>query len=117
MPIRVTNIVLTKSPEDGSKVKVIIKQDHNEFVLCTLDDKNSSQVVDIMFEDEDQVFFRLSGDATVHLTGTEMEDEDDGTDSSVSSYDSIEANMGTVQENKDGNRRSRFDKFRATRRD
>lgn len=124
MQIRVTHVVLAKLPDDGQKVKLLIKQDNDEFVLCTLDATNSSQLVDIMFTADDEICFKLSGDGLVNLIGREVpfedDDDEDTSASSESSYDSI---VAAKEDNEDhlasrltGNRRSRMDAFRAARR-
>ncbi|KAJ9157272.1 Peptidylprolyl isomerase [Pleurostoma richardsiae] len=56
--------------------------DLEQFVVCTLDtERNYQQPLEITVNEDEKVFFIVSGTHTIHLTGNYVIDEDDASDS------------------------------------
>ena len=120
-PIRITNVALAKLEDSSTKLKVFIRVDEKDILICTLDNETPSQKVDIMFDADDQVSFRVSGLGLIHLIGV-VEPRDPDSGSSSEGEEGVEEEA-VVEETPLGNRRekgssrlARLARFRQERR-
>ena len=91
IPVRISNVALFKAPESGEPVRVFMKFDQGEYLICTLTSRIRNVKVDLLFDEKDQVTFRITG-GIVHLSGNVEAYDDD--------YESVDSNV--LRENRDG---------------
>lgn len=120
-PVRLGNVALVNAGPFQTQSSLIIEHGNKEYLLCTLSTAKPSQVMDLVFDDEDEVVFKVMDGGTFHLVGyeepddeddDESEDEDDGD----SGTDPLSASTTSLSRLSVGTRRSRIDTFRANRR-
>ncbi|KAI1295605.1 hypothetical protein HDE_05332 [Halotydeus destructor] len=107
-PIRIVSVALNQKDDLADvQVKVFARQDNREYLICTLNQDNAVQQVDIMFDGEDDLCFRVSGYGEVHLVGNiEPREVDDGSSVASSRQGSDDSFRGLNK-----NSRSRLDQF------
>lgn len=119
-PVRLGNVALVNAGPFQTHSSLIIVHGNKEYLLCTLSASKPQQTMDLLFDDEDEVVFKVMDGGTFHLVGyedpddedDESEDEDDGD----SITDPLTAPTTSLSRLSVSTRRSRVDTFRAGRR-
>lgn len=130
-PVRLANVALINAGPFQTHSSLMICHGGRDYLLCTLSLSTRSQAMDLLFDDEDEVTFKVMDGGTFHLVGFEEPDDYDDSDdeeddeSSVSgdeatpgspigrSLKSSTAAMGRLAV---GSRRSRLDTYMLARR-
>jgi len=77
VPTRLSQACLAHDAETGARATVTCKVDGHTYNLCTLEaGRTDSQTLDLMYGADVPVSFSVIGDATVHLSGYVMVDEE-----------------------------------------
>ena len=123
-PIRLGNVALVSLGPFQTESSLILVTKKQEFLLCTLSGKHSSQMMDLLFDDEDEITFKVMDGGSFHLVGYEDPDDYDSDDETESEVEGDITEMDPVVRGLNSSvsrlsvasKRSRLDAFRAGRR-
>jgi hypothetical protein len=112
-PVRLANVALVNPGPFQKESSLIISHGNKDYLLCTLSVSKPSQVMDLLFDDEDEVTFKVIDGGTFHLVGFEEPDDDSSDEESEDDGDSSALAMERLAVS---SRRSRMDRFLVSRR-
>lgn len=119
-PIRLGNVALVNTGPFQTQSSLVIVHGKKEFLLCTLSKAKPSQMMDLLFDDEDEISFKVMDGGTFHLVGYEepddYSDDESAEDDGDSATDPLDVSTSAMLRLSVGNRRSRLDAFRIGRR-
>ena len=119
-PIRLGNVALVNAGPFQTQSSLIIVIGSKEYLLCTLSKAKPSQMMDLLFDDEDEVSFKVMDGGTFHLVGYEepddYSDDDSEEEDGDSGADPLDISTSAMNRLSVGNRRSRMDAFLVSRR-
>ncbi|KAJ3099075.1 peptidylprolyl isomerase fpr4 [Phlyctochytrium planicorne] len=74
---RLTNVALDPSTTTKERVSLSVQVSNNEFIIANLlPGKVEQQSLDLVFTEGEEITFTVNGDATLHLTGNHVIDDD-----------------------------------------
>merc|ERR1712226_103625 len=80
-PFHISKACIEPSTSKGSVTSVFVEvDDADEFIICNLSEKIMNENLDLNFNSGDKICFRTTGTGSVHLTGYNILEEDDGPD-------------------------------------
>lgn len=119
-PVRLGNVALVNAGPFQTQSSLIIVHGKKEFLLCTLSKAKPSQTMDLLFDEEDEVTFKVMDGGTFHLVGYEepddYSDDESAEDDGDSTADPVDVSTSGLLRLSMGNRRSRLDQFRMSHR-
>merc|ERR1712018_753290 len=80
-PFHISKACIEPTTSKGSVTSVFVEvDDADEFIICNLSEKIMNENLDLNFNSGDKICFRTAGTGSVHLTGYNIMEEDDGPD-------------------------------------
>merc|ERR1712020_6648 len=80
-PFHVSKACIEPSTSKDSVTSVYVEVDNaDEFIICNLSEKVMNETLDLNFNSGDKICFKTTGNGSVHLTGYNIMEEDDGPD-------------------------------------
>jgi len=80
-PFHISKACIEPTTSKGSVTSVFVEvDDADEFIICNLSEKIMNENLDLNFNSGDKICFRTAGTGSVHLTGYNILEEDDGPD-------------------------------------
>merc|ERR1712226_709047 len=80
-PFHISKACIEPTTSKGSITSVFVEvDDADEFIICNLSEKIMNENLDLNFNSGDKICFRTTGTGSVHLTGYNILEEDDGPD-------------------------------------
>merc|ERR1711899_146757 len=80
-PFHISKACIEPTTSKGSVTSVFVEvDDADEFIICNLSEKIMNENLDLNFNSGDKICFRTTGTGSVHLTGYNILEEDDGPD-------------------------------------
>merc|ERR1712110_185975 len=80
-PFHISKACIEPTTSKGSVTSVFVEvDDADEFIICNLSERIMNENLDLNFNSGDKICFRTAGTGSVHLTGYNILEEDDGPD-------------------------------------
>merc|ERR1712110_166630 len=80
-PFHISKACIEPTTSKGSVTSVFVEvDDADEFIICNLSEEIMNENLDLNFNSGDKICFRTAGTGSVHLTGYNILEEDDGPD-------------------------------------
>merc|ERR1712218_368206 len=80
-PFHISKACIEPSTSKDSITSVYVEvDDADEFIICNLSEKVMNETLDLNFNNGDKICFKTTGNGSVHLTGYNIMEEDDGPD-------------------------------------